>query len=290
MENKTRRLRDYAAIYFKGMAMGAADVVPGVSGGTIALIAGIYEELIGSIAAIKPQLWQLWKKQGFVALWRTINGNFLCALLAGIVSAIFLLAGIIKYLLLQQPVMIWAFFFGLVAASIWFLYRSIAQWDAKKIMTAAIACIAALIIVYLPPAAAADISLAYLFFCAMLAICAMILPGISGSFILVLLGTYEFVIGAVHDKNLTVIAVFIGGACIGLLSFAQILKYLFAHYHDITLAALTGFIIGSLAKIQPWAHMPAEAGWFMQSIVPLFFIALGAGAVLTLEYLGKRYR
>lgn len=290
MENKKQRcVADYGFIFAKGMAMGAADVVPGVSGGTIALIAGIYEELISSIAAIKPNLWQLWRQKGFAAVWQAVNGNFLLSLIAGIATAIFALAGLVKYLLAHQPMIIWSFFFGLVAASVWFLYRSIAKWQAKTYLAAVIGVIAALIIVYLPAIQQVEISLAYVFFCAMIAICAMILPGISGSFILVLLGAYEFVITAVHERNLTVIAVFICGALIGLLSFAQLLKWLFAHYHEMTLAVLTGFVVGSLAKVQPWAYLPAQAGVVTAFILPLVFIAAGAALVLILEKLGKRY-
>lgn len=290
MANKMRTLLDYGVIYLKGMAMGAADVVPGVSGGTIALIVGIYEELIQSIAAIKPSLWQIFKQQGISGVWRSINGNFLSALIAGIASAVFVLTGVIKYLLQTQAMMIWAFFFGLVSASVWFLYRSVALWNQKMLIAAALGCIAALIIVFMPRAETAQISLVYVFFCAMLAICAMILPGISGSFILVLLGAYEFVIAAVHDRNLTVIAVFICGAALGLLSFAQILKWLFAHYRELTLAVLTGFVIGSLAKVQPWAHIPEQAGFFRIVIVPVVFIAFGAALVFVLEYLGEHLR
>lgn len=175
MENKKQRcVADYGFIFAKGMAMGAADVVPGVSGGTIALIAGIYEELISSIAAIKPNLWQLWRQKGFAAVWQAVNGNFLLSLIAGIATAIFALAGLVKYLLAHQPMIIWSFFFGLVAASVWFLYRSIAKWQAKTYLAAVIGAIAALIIVYLPAIQQVEISLAYVFFCAMIAILSLI--------------------------------------------------------------------------------------------------------------------
>lgn len=246
-----RKLFDYAMVTLKGMAMGAADVVPGVSGGTIAFISGIYEELIGSINNIKPQLISVWRKDGFKAFWHQLNGNFLVALFLGIFISVLSLAKFLSWLLENEPILLWSFFFGLVTASILLVGKEIKNWSAMTVITLIAGAALAYFITELPPNENVD-SLPYLFLSGALAVCAMILPGISGAFILVLLGSYKTILDAVHEKDIKMIATVAVGAVVGLLSFARLLKWMFKHYRNTTLAILTGFILGSLNKIWPW--------------------------------------
>lgn len=261
-----RSFLDYLKVTFKGMAMGAADVVPGVSGGTIAFISGIYEELISTISGVKLSLLTTWKEDGFSAMWKELNGNFIIALFAGILISIFSLMRLANYLLENHPVLIWSFFFGLVLASIWFVAKQIPKWNFKVILALVIGASVAFYIVSLPPLAA-NSGYLFLFAAGAIAVCAMILPGISGAFILVLLGAYKSVTEAAHDFDLKTLAVVGGGAVFGLLTFSRILKWLFVHYSSITLAVLTGFIAGSLNKIWPWKEVLEKATYGDKEVV-----------------------
>lgn len=247
-----RTFLDYFIITLKGIAMGAADVVPGVSGGTIAFISGIYEELLKSIASINFGTIKLLKSEGIKSVWKQINGNFLAALLLGIAISIVSLAKLISYLLENEPVLLWSFFFGLVLASILFIGKQITQWKITTIVVFVLGAVLAYWITTLTPLISESTSPLYLFFAGSLAICAMILPGISGAFILVLLGAYKPVLDAIQNKDFKIIAIFAAGAVVGLLTFSKILKWLFQHYKDLTLAVLAGFVFGSLNKIWPW--------------------------------------
>lgn len=236
------------------MAMGAADVVPGVSGGTIAFISGIYEELITSINNINLGLLKTWKTEGFMSVWKKVNGNFLLALFAGIFISLFSLATLVSWLLENEPVLLWSFFFGLVLASVFFVGKEIKRWNLGIITALILGAIVAFFITTLPPNENIE-SLPFLFLSGALAVCAMILPGISGAFILVLLGSYKTILDAVHEKDIKIIITVGLGAIFGLLSFARLLKWMFTHYKNITLAILTGFILGSLNKIWPWKRI-----------------------------------
>ena len=246
-----RRLIDYVFISFKGMAMGAADVVPGVSGGTIAFISGIYEELIMSINNINFSLLKTLKKEGFLAAWKQLNGSFLLSLIIGIVISVLSLVKSIKWLLENKPILLWSFFFGLVIASIFFVAKQITKWSIATVLGFIVGTFVAYYITTLPPLGTNESNL-YLFISGAMAICAMILPGISGAFILVLLGSYKPVIEAVDNRDVKTILILGIGAIVGLLSFSKLLKWLFKNYHNLTLAVLTGFIFGSLNKIWPW--------------------------------------
>lgn len=246
-----RRFSDYLFISLKGIAMGAADAVPGVSGGTIAFISGIYEELITTISGVNLSLLTTLRKSGFVAFWKQLNGSFLLALLTGIIISFVTFMRLAKYLIEQHPVLIWSFFFGLIVASIFFVGKQIKSWNLGTILALIFGTLAAYYITTLPSMANND-SPIFLFFAGALAICAMILPGISGSFILVILGAYKTLSDALHAFDFKRIAIFAIGALIGLLSFSHVLKWLFKHYKNTTLAILTGFIFGSLNKIWPW--------------------------------------
>lgn len=231
--------------------MGAADAVPGVSGGTIAFISGIYEELITTISGVNLSLLTTLRKSGFSAFWKQLNGNFLVALLTGILISFVSFMRLAKYLIEEHPILIWSFFFGLIVASIFFVGKQIKTWNLGTIVSLILGTLAAYYITTLSSMANNDSTL-FLFFAGAIAICAMILPGISGSFILVILGAYKTLSDALHDFDFKRIAIFAVGALIGLLSFSRVLKWLFKHYKNTTLAVLTGFIFGSLNKIWPW--------------------------------------
>ncbi|WP_201580408.1 DUF368 domain-containing protein [Psychrobacter sp. Pi2-52] len=252
---RTDSPKQLVGIYVRGMAMGAADIVPGVSGGTIALIAGIYERLINALGSIGPNLWTIFRQEGgikgFAAIWRQVDATFLLCLLLGIATSFATLAGIIKHLLDNQPLLIWSFFFGLVVATVFILLSEIKRWNIGRVALFATGLIAAIVISSMPLLTTTP-SLPYLFFAGAIAICAMILPGISGSFILLLLGAYDAVLEAVDTMNLSAIFTVIAGMATGLLLFTRALKWLLSHYYQATLALLTGFIAGSLIKVWPW--------------------------------------
>lgn len=247
----SRTFKDYSLLILKGMGMGAADVVPGVSGGTIAFIVGIYQELLDSIKSISKDSLKLLFTGKFPAFWKEINGNFLLSIVTGICISVFSLAKIITSLLVTHPVLVWAFFFGLVLASTWFVSKDIKQWSWKTILSYIIGIAAAYYITVSTPTETPD-NLFFIFFCGAIAICAMILPGISGSFILVLLGKYFYIMEAVKSLNVTVMLVFTCGAFLGITTFARILSFALRKFHDITIAVLAGFMFGSLNKVWPW--------------------------------------
>jgi len=246
-----RSIKDYAFLSLKGIAMGAADVVPGVSGGTIAFITGIYEELLETISSVNLDALKKLKVEGIKGFWNHINANFLVALFLGIAISIVSLAKLITYLMESHAVLLWSFFFGLIVSSIYLVGKKIKQWDFVKIIGLIIGSVVAYYITILPPMENPD-ALWFVFVSGAIAICAMILPGISGSFILLLLGSYEMILGAIKDIKLATIGVFAVGCLTGLLSFSKLLNWLFKHYHDLTVAILTGFLVGSLNKIWPW--------------------------------------
>lgn len=284
-------------VYFKGIAMGAADIVPGVSGGTIALIAGIYERLINAISNIGPELWQVWRRRGgikgIIDIWQFVDATFLLCLIAGIGTSFVTLAGAIKYLLDHQPLLIWSFFFGLVVATVFVLLTEVSRWTAARMGLFVVGMLAAVLISSAPILPASP-SLPYLFMSGAIAICAMILPGVSGSFILLLLGAYDAVLDAVHTFNLSVLMTVVAGMVTGLLLFTRILKWLLARYYQGTLALLTGFIAGSLLKIWPWKtaelgnvmpwHYPSGAHW----LTTLSLMVAGGALVLLISWWGRR--
>jgi putative membrane protein len=256
---------DYFLITLKGLAMGAADVVPGVSGGTVAFIAGIYEELIDTINNVDIKFFKNWKEQGLLMAWNKMNGNFLVALLLGIGISILSFAKLITYLLKTHPIVIWSFFFGLIIASVVYMFKEITQWKWNSILALMIGTAFAYFITILKPVESPDGYL-YLFISGFIAIIAMILPGISGSFILLLMGSYEAVMETINNARdglftgnfdmfkeaFFKIVVFALGALLGIKLFSKVLKWLFEHYKNITLALLIGFMIGALNKIWPW--------------------------------------
>lgn len=236
--------------FAKGMAMGAADVVPGVSGGTIAFITGIYDTLLESIRRINPSLIGLWRKQGLAAAWKHINGSFLVTLVAGIGISIASFAKVISYLLVHEPIGLWSFFFGLILISIVHIGKQV-QWNPVAAVSLLVGTAFAYTISVASPLALDPTPLNILIG-GMIAICAMILPGISGSFILLLLGLYAPVLEAITGREFDIIGIFLVGTVLGILSFSHVLSFLLKRFHGATLAFLTGLLIGTLGKIWPW--------------------------------------
>ena len=241
----------YIMLALKGCAMGMADVVPGVSGGTIAFISGIYEELIDSIRSIDLQALKLLAKGRLVSFWRHINGRFLLPVLVGIAIAIFSLARLMTYLLTNHPIAIWSFFFGLIVASALLVAQQIGRWNFSTVASLLVGAAIAWWITVATPAETPN-DWWFIMLSGAIAICAMILPGISGAFILLLLGKYQYLMQAVGDLNIPVIVVFVIGAAAGIISFSHLLSWLLKHWHDVTVAVLMGFMVGSLNKVWPW--------------------------------------
>ena len=302
-------MRKYLLLYFKGLLMGAADIVPGVSGGTMALITGIYKELISSIDQINLKQLRLLHQEGFTAFWKGVNGSFLLPLFLGIVSGILFLSGAITYLLDHHPILLWSFFFGLILASIYVLIKQFSLKTFTHFSLLFMSFIIAFVKTQLKPAGASN-SLLYLFFSSMIAIIAMILPGISGAFIFILLGVYKEVLATVKGAIEVIIdfdwlsfkavytkVVVIGlGIVIGLKLFSRLLTWLFNHKKEATLSVLIGFMIGALPKIWPWKESatiedqtvftnvnPLHFDGDAQLCIALALIFLGAAALILLE-------
>jgi len=246
-----RRLSDFGVLVLKGMGMGAADVVPGVSGGTIAFITGIYEELVHSIKNINYKTISTLWKEGLPAFWKAVNGSFLLSVVGGILISVLTLARILEYLLVNHPILIWSFFFGLVIGSAIFVARSIEKWNTWTVISGMAGIAIAWIITSFTPAETSE-AYWFIFLSGALAICAMILPGISGSFILLLLGKYQFILAALNEGKISILAVLLTGALTGIIAFSHLLSWLLEKFHHLTIAMLAGFMIGSLNKIWPW--------------------------------------
>ena len=309
--SKQDSFRSLFVVFLKGLAMGAADVVPGVSGGTIAFISGIYDRLLAAIAACTPAK-LVWLARGrWRETWQAIDGTFLLVLLAGIFTSIASLARLISYLLVAWPELIWSFFFGLILVSVWLVGLQIGRWNVATIA----ALIGGAVFAYLITVAVPlqwDATPVMLFLAGSIAICAMILPGISGSFILLLLGLYTTVLGAVKSLDVALLGIFMLGCVTGLLCFSRLLGWLLSHVRHITLAFLTGLLVGSLNMVWPWKQtltwrensqgesVPLQQGnlWPMQyeSVVGepsywqagLALMLFAVVLVLALEWLGRR--
>lgn len=244
-------IKKYLLLALRGMGMGAADVVPGVSGGTIAFITGIYEELVYSIKSINLQAIKLFFTGRWNLFWKKINGNFLLAVFIGIFISVLSLAKVLEYLLEHQPILIWSFFFGLIIASSYVVSRKIKQWEYSKIIALMGGIGIAFYITSVTPATTTD-AFWFIILAGAMASCAMILPGISGSFILLLLGKYVFALHAVNEGIIIDLLLLGSGALVGIIMFANLLSWLLEKHHDVTIALLVGFMIGSLNKIWPW--------------------------------------
>ena len=254
----------YLTVGIKGACMGAADVIPGVSGGTIAFIMGIYDEFVGSIARIDATAVKMLFSGRIRDFWKHINGGFLLSIAIGICVSVVSLAGLMDTLLTNYPIQTWAFFFGLIVASSIFILRGISDWRMRDFGFLALGLLLGVVVCTLSPTQTPD-DLWFIFLSGALAICAMILPGISGSFILLILGKYQYIMGVITNvvsgvdmgRNLLILGVFMVGAVVGILGFSKFLHWLLARWHRTTLIVLAGFIIGSLVKVWPWSNPSA---------------------------------
>ena len=278
-----RNSKDYVVLILKGMGMGAADVVPGVSGGTIAFIVGIYDELINSIKSINIKNLKLLFTGKFKAFLNNINAGFLLSVFLGIGISVFSLAKLITWLLVDYPVLVWSFFFGLVLASTWFVSKDIKEKNWKTILSFVLGAAMAFYITVATPAETPS-NLLFVFLCGAIAICAMILPGISGSFILVLLGKYFFIMDAVKSLDIEIIGIFGAGACLGITSFSRVLSFALKNFRNVTLSILSGFMLGSLNKVWPWKETIAGGNngmvAFERNVLPNEFIFEAAALML----------
>ncbi len=307
MNSKNRSFRDYIVLGVKGFCMGASDVVPGVSGGTMAFILGIYEELIDAIKSFDLKSFQFFVTLKFRPLLGRISWQFLLAVGIGIFTAIFTLSGLLSWLLQNRPVFIWSFFLGLILASVVSVSRRVEAWRILTWLCLVGGTLGSYFLVGLVPVSTPN-DYWFLFLCGAVAICAMILPGISGSYILVLLGKYQYVLDAVNHRDFLVLGLVAAGACVGIIAFARILGWLLKNYHDLMVATLTGLMIGSLRKIWPWkealesvvdAHgqmvplvqsniLPGQ--WNGEVLAALSLMVAGLLAVLFLDRLGNRIK
>jgi len=293
--------------------MGAADLVPGVSGGTIAFISGIYEELLDSLRRLTPSAFLVWRRQGFLAFWRQINGTFLITLFGGVLTSVFVLAQLVERALNQHPELLWGFFFGLILASIVYIGKQLSLRRPVIWLALTMGCLVALGISLGKPVALPELWW-LVFLAGSLAICAMILPGVSGSFLLLLMGMYPVVLEAIAELNWWLLMWFGLGCVSGLMAFSHLLSWLLRHYHSQTLAVLTGFLLGSLNIVWPWKHtlesmtgrhgeeiplvqenlLPGAyqlaTGQDPKTLAVILLVLLGAFLLLGLEYFSSQAR
>lgn len=233
------------------MAMGAADIVPGVSGGSIALIAGIYPRLLDSINSFNLANLRLLKDLEVKKFYKAVNGTFLLSLLLGILTSVFLLSRLITYLMEEHPIPLWSFFCGLILVSAFLILKNIQRWHLGVILALILGTALAWWVTNLPPTTTPD-AYWFTFLAGAIAICAMILPGISGSFILLILGKYETILKAVSERDLLTLAIFASGCVVGILSFSRVISYLLKKYYSVTIGLLSGFMLGSVNELWPW--------------------------------------
>ncbi len=307
MNSKNRSFSDYIVLGVKGFCMGASDVVPGVSGGTMAFILGIYEELIDAIKSFDLKGLQFLVTLKFRPLLDRISWQFLLTVGIGILAAIFSLSKLLSWLLQNRPVFIWSFFLGLILASVLSVSRRVEAWRILTWLCLVGGTLGSYFLVGLVPVATPN-DYWFLFLCGAVAICAMILPGISGSYILVLLGKYQYVLDAVNHRDFLVLGLVAAGACVGIIAFSRILGWLLKNYHDLMVATLTGLMIGSLRKVWPWKEtlesvvdshgqmvplvqsniLPGQ--WNVEVLAAISLMVAGLLAVLFLDRLGNRIK
>ena len=247
-----RNTVDYIKLFFKGVFMGIADAIPGVSGGTIALLLGIYEELISTISGLNFSLITKLKNNGFKSFWESLNGNFLITLVLGIGISLILFVKISANLLTSHPLYVWSFFLGLILATVYVIYKLIESWNLVNIISTLLMIVFSIILTSDSLNISDDTNLFYILICGIIASSAMILPGISGSLILVILGVYKILVEALDNLDVKIISSFLVGAVIGVISFSKILKWLFNNYKSLAYSIMLGLVIGSIEKIWPW--------------------------------------
>ncbi len=304
-------LKKYGLNYLKGMAMGAADIVPGVSGGSIALIAGIYQELLDSINAFNWNNLLLLKSFQIKEFYLRLNGNFLLSLVLGIMTSIFALSRVITYLMDEHPIPLWSFFSGLILVSAFLILKETKKWNFVIVISIAMGTAFAWWVTNLPPTTTPDAPW-FTFVAGAIAICAMILPGISGSFVLLILGQYERILQAVLDKDIFTLALFASGCLVGILSFSRVVAYLLRRFHAATIGLLSGFMLGSVNELWPWKLVTSwrtsssgkEVPFLTENILPGEYLSqvglqpqlgwaigsffFGIGLVLFIEWLASK--
>jgi putative membrane protein len=251
-----KSIKKYGLTYLKGMAMGAADIVPGVSGGSIALIAGIYQRLLDSINAFNFENLKHLKQLEVKRFYKSVNGSFLLSLFLGILTSVFALSKVITFLMQEHPIPLWSFFCGLILVSAFLILRGIKRWHLGVVLAVLIGSIFAFWVTNLPPTNSPDAKW-FVFVSGAIAICAMILPGISGSFILLILGKYETILKAVSEKDVFTLAIFASGCVVGILAFSRVVSYLLRKFHSATIGLLSGFMLGSVNELWPWKIVTA---------------------------------
>ena len=270
----------------KGFFMGAANVVPGVSGGTIALISGIYSRIIEALnALLSVDTWKELLHGNIKAFWKKIDGWFLLSLGIGMVLSVFTLAKLLEYCLRNSPVATWAFFFGLILASAFFMIKAVKGWKWSYVLLLLAGVALGIAVCTLTPSQTPD-NLLFIFLCGAIAICTMILPGISGSFILVVMGKYDYMMSAVSNLDWGVLAVFALGCLAGILAFAKLLHWLLARWETQTMLVLTGFVLGSLVKVWPWANVPE--GQDLHIGAAILWCLIGIALIVAIEIAGKK--
>lgn len=304
-------IKKYGLVYLKGMAMGAADIVPGVSGGSIALIAGIYQTLLDSINSFTLSNLSLLKSLEVKRFYKAVNGSFLLSLLLGILTSIFALSKVITYLMNEHPIPLWSFFCGLILVSAFLILKDIKRWHLGVILAVAIGTVIAWWVTNLPPTSSPDAKW-FIFVAGAIAICAMILPGISGSFILLILGKYEVILKGVSEKDIFTLGLFASGCIVGILSFSRVVSFLLKKFHSATIGLLSGFMLGSVNELWPWKIVTAwrtsssgeqkpfltenlwpstylvEVGKEPQILFATFAFLFGIGLVLFIEWLANK--
>ena len=280
---KIRNTVDYIKLFFKGVFMGIADAIPGVSGGTIALLLGIYEELISSISGLNFNLITKLKKNGFKSFWESLNGNFLITLVLGIVISLILFVKISASLLTSHPLYVWSFFLGLILATVYVIYKLIKSWNLVNIISTLLMIVFSIILTSNSLNISNDTNLFYILICGIIASSAMILPGISGSLILVILGVYKILVEALDNLDIKIISSFLVGAVIGLISFSKILKWLFKNYKSLAYSIMLGLVIGSIEKIWPWNKSFSAELSNHNLFISISLVILGFIIVLLLE-------
>ena len=280
---RSRNTFDFIKLFFKGVFMGIADAMPGVSGGTIALLVGIYEELIKSISEFNISLFSELQKNGFNSFWKKLNGNFLLVLSLGIGISLISFVKISANLLENFPLFIWSFFLGLIFATIYVIYKLINNWSVVSLFFLVTSILFSLFLSSFSIYETTEISLFFVLFSGIIASSAMILPGISGSLILVILGVYAYLIKSLDDLEFIVIFTFILGAIIGLLGFSRILKYLFKNHRNVTYTIMLGLVIGSIEKVWPWNKSFSEELSNINLSLSVSLVILGFIIVLLLE-------
>ena len=294
-----RSIKSYLVLALDGLLMGAANVIPGVSGGTIAFLTGIYKELVDSLKSIDATAVKLFFKGKFKEFWKAVNGNFLLAVFAGVVISIFSLAKLMQFLLEAHPVQIWSFFFGLILFSTAFIMKDLGKFSISNALGFAVGAALGVFICIATPATTPD-SLPFIFLCGAIAFCTMILPGISGSFILLLLGKYAFMLDAVTELRIVILLVFTAGAAVGLLCFSHFLSWLLKKYYNATLSTLCGLMCGSLLKVWPWKEtlptgtdrmlLPSQYAGDPQLASAIIWMLVGAALVAAINLAAAKSR